>query len=96
MIYPEDEKISISPLTQSIAVSRDVSTPGYSFPNQMNLKVTKQFLKAGMQGLGGCADGCSGCTGCRGIGDMSTLNLGDWALLGLAAFFVVPHFMKRF
>lgn len=88
MIYPADEQIKISNLTHSIAVSRDVTTPGYRFPSEQNLVVTKDFLTAGLQGLG-CV-GCPSCS-CKGMGELS---LGDMAIVGLLALIVVPHLIK--
>lgn len=87
MIYPEDERIMVSHSVHSLAPMRDVSTPGYDFPSENLLAYQKPFLAAGMRGL-------SGCGFCGGLGDSSSLNMGDWLLIGLAAAFVIPHFVK--
>jgi hypothetical protein len=89
MIYPSDEQIKVSNSVHSIAVSRDVSTPGYSFPNASILSYQKPFLAAGLQGK-------LGCLGCSMLGDIqpTPLNLGDWILIGGLAVLVLPHFFK--
>ena len=87
MIYPDDERINVSKSNHSIAVVRDVTTPGYSFPSEQLLKTQKSFLTAGMQGLHGCGF-------CGGLGDTEssptlTTILG---LVSLVVFLLPPRY----
>lgn len=72
MIYPADERIMVSKSVHSIAVKNDISTPSYNFPNKQNMLVEKEFLTAGMQGLG--------CIGCAALGEVPT---SIWGLIGV-------------
>ena len=95
MIYPEDERIKISKSVHSIAVSRDVTTPGYGFPSEQILAYQKPFLAAGMQGLSGCL-GCTGLMGTSGEGEVKEgLGMWDYILMALGGMLVVPHFLKK-
>lgn len=90
MIYPEDERIQISNSVHSIGVSRDITTPSYTFPNAKNMEVEKSFLTAGLRGMG-CGCGCNK----AGIGGTSSDSLGimDWLLIAGVSIFIVPHFL---
>lgn len=85
MLSPADERIRISPSVHSISVQRDVTTPGYKFPNEGLFDYQKPFLAAGMRGLGGCG-------ACGGLGGTSISTL---VMIGLAAaFFLLPPKMR--